>query len=100
MFDFAPESIVLRWTEDFAPRFLYCYEEDDFGNISLPKLLRQIRSGDLDPTELWIGGEISELFQGSEYELVNKRSGVKAIVDALKAKITQDLSDSNNSEEN
>lgn len=99
LFDFAPESIVLRWTNDFAPRFLYCYDEDDLGNISLPKLLKQIRSGDLDPTELWVGGEITELFQGSDYELVNKRSGVKAIVDALKAKITQDLSDSDNSEE-
>ena len=91
LFDFAPESIVLRWTNDFAPRFLYCYDEDEMGNISMPKLLRQIRSGDLDPTELWVGGEITELFQGSEYELINKRQGVKEVVDALKEKITEDL---------
>ncbi len=51
LFDFAPESIVLRWTNDFAPRFLYCYDEDEMGDISMSKLLRQIRSGDLDPTE-------------------------------------------------
>ena len=100
LFDFAPESIILRWTNDFAPRFLYCYDEDDLGNISIPKLLRQIRSGDLDSTELWVGGEIAELFQGREYEGVNKHLGVKAIVDALKAKIAQDLSISNNSNEN
>lgn len=100
LFDFAPESIVLRWTNDFAPRFLYCYEEDDLGNISIPKLLRQIRNGDLDPTELWVGGEIAELFQGSEYEQVNKYSGVKETVDALKAKIAQDLSIPNDTEEN
>ena len=100
LFDFAPESIVLRWTNDFAPRFLYCYDEDDLGNIAIPKLLRQIRSGDLNPTEFWIGGEITELLQGSEYELVNKCSGVKAIVDALKERIIQDLSSSSNTEEN
>lgn len=95
LFDFAPESIVLRWTNDFAPRFLYCYDEDDLGNISIPKLLRQIRSGDLDPTELWIGGEVTGLFQGSEYEQVHQHSGVKATVDALQKKIVQDLSISN-----
>ena len=91
MFDFAPESIILRWTNDFTPRFLYCYDEDDLGNISIPKLLRQIKSGDLDPTEFWIGGEITEYLQGSECELINKRSGVKTIVHALKTRITEDL---------
>ncbi|MDJ0596218.1 MAG: hypothetical protein QNJ72_40610 [Pleurocapsa sp. MO_226.B13] len=100
LFDFAPESIVLRWTNDFAPRFLFCYDEDDLENISIPKLSRQIRSGDLDPTELWIGGKIAEHLQGSEYDLVNKHSGVKATVDALKEKIVQDLSISNDAEEN
>ncbi|MEM7553343.1 MAG: type I-B CRISPR-associated protein Cas7/Cst2/DevR [Cyanobacteria bacterium P01_A01_bin.84] len=104
LFDFAPESIILRWTNDFAPRFLYCYDEDDLGNISIPKLLRQIRTGDLNPSELWVGGEIAELLEGSEYEGVNKHSGVKATVDALKAKITEDLLfcpiDSINFEEN
>ncbi|MEL6439079.1 MAG: hypothetical protein AAFQ80_07495 [Cyanobacteria bacterium J06621_8] len=99
LFDFAPESIVLRWTRDFSPRFLYCYDEDEMGNISIPKLSRQIRSGDLNPAEMWIGGEITELLQGSEYEEVNKRPGVKGIVEALKAKINQDLSDSGNTEE-
>ena len=100
LFDFAPESIVLRWTNDFAPRFLYCYDEDDLGNISMPKLLRQIRSGDLDPTEFWIGGKITELLDGSEYERVNKYSGVKATVEALKEKIAQDLSVSSVTGEN
>lgn len=91
LFDFAPESIVLRWTNDFAPRFLYCYDEDEMGDISMSKLLRQIRSGNLDPTEFWIGGEIAEALQDSEYSRVNKFSGVKATVDALKQKINADL---------
>lgn len=65
----------------------------------MPKLLRQIRNGDLDPTELWGGGEITDLLEDSEYEQVNKYSGVKATVDALKEKIAQDLSISSDTEE-
>ncbi|BAU65483.1 CRISPR-associated negative autoregulator [Stanieria sp. NIES-3757] len=91
LFDFAPESIVLRWTSDFTPRFLYCFEEDEMDNICTPELLRQIRSGDLEPTEFWISGKIAENLQGSEYSKVNQFSGIKAMVDALKQKIACDL---------
>ncbi len=91
LFDFAPESIVLRWTHDFVPRFLYCFEEDEMVGISMPKLSRQIKSGDLDPNEFWIGGEITETLQGSEYAKVNQFPGVKATVDALKQRIAEDL---------
>lgn len=91
LFDFAPESIVLRWTSDFAPRFLYCFEEDEMGNISMPKLSRQISNCDLDPTEFWIGGEITEFLQGNEYERINRFSGVKQTVEALIRKIAEDL---------
>lgn len=91
LFDFAPESIVLRWTRDFAPRFLYCFEEDEMGDISMPKLLRQISNGDLDPTEFWIGGNITETLEDSEYEQVHQFSGVKETVEALSKKITEDL---------
>ena len=91
LFDFAPESIVLRWTQDFAPRFLYCFEEDEMEEISLPKLSRQISSSDLNPKEFWIGGKIVETLQDSEYERVNKFEGVKATVNALKQRIADDL---------
>ena len=74
-----------------APRFLYCFEEDEMEDISMPKLSRQIRSRDLDPKEFWIGGKIVETLQDSEYDRVNKLEGVKAIVNALKQRITDDL---------
>ena len=91
LFDFAPESVVLRWTQDFAPRFLYCFEEDEMGDVFLPKLSRQIRTGDLDPKEFWIGGKIVETLEDSKYERVNKFEGVKATVNALKQRIADDL---------
>ncbi|MGK7893716.1 MAG: type I-B CRISPR-associated protein Cas7/Cst2/DevR, partial [Xenococcus sp. (in: cyanobacteria)] len=91
LFDFAPESIILRWTHDFAPRFLYCFEEDEMGQVSVPELLRQIKIGDLDPKEFWIGGKIVEELQDSDYQEVNKFEGVKATVNALKQTIADDL---------
>ncbi len=52
--DFSPEALVLRWTDDPAPRFLYCFVQDDHGNISLKPLLKRT-DGDIDPKELIIG---------------------------------------------
>lgn len=52
--DYSPEALVLRWTDDPAPRFLYCYEQDEHGRLSLKLLLKRI-AGDIDPSELIIG---------------------------------------------
>ncbi|MDI6854364.1 MAG: type I-B CRISPR-associated protein Cas7/Cst2/DevR [Deltaproteobacteria bacterium] len=60
--DFSPEALVLRWTDDPAPRLLYCYAQDEHGAISLEPLLRRL-DGDIEGTELIIGTpmDISEL---------------------------------------
>ena len=42
LFDFSPESIVLRLTHDPAPRILYCFKEDDSGQIYADELVRKI----------------------------------------------------------
>ena len=88
LYDFSPESVVLRWTQDFSPRFLYCFEEDEMNNISVPSLRRRVEVGDIEPQELWIGGAISErcLDWGA-----NVFPGVKAAVSNLKEVIAQDL---------
>uniref|UniRef100_A0A7V4LDH1 Type I-B CRISPR-associated protein Cas7/Cst2/DevR n=1 Tax=Desulfobacca acetoxidans TaxID=60893 RepID=A0A7V4LDH1_9BACT len=52
--DFSPEALVLRWTDDPAPRFLYCFVQDDHGNLSVAPLLQRA-AGDIDPRELIIG---------------------------------------------
>lgn len=57
LFDFSPESIVLRLTDDPAPRLLYCFETTDDGKtVVAPSLLRRIQGGDIDPKELILGG--------------------------------------------
>lgn len=61
LFDFAPDSIVLRITDDPAPRLLYCFETQDGGKtVSAAELVRKVKAGDILPTELILGGPISE----------------------------------------
>ncbi len=88
LYDFSPESIVLRWTHDFSPRFLYCFEEDEVGNISAHDLARKVHTRDIDPKELWIGGAISEILGDLG---ANVFPGVKSAVEALKQVIAEDL---------
>jgi len=88
LYDFSPESIVLRWTHDFSPRFLYCFEEDETGDVLVPDLVRRVGAGDIDPKELWIGGAISETLGDLG---ANVFPGVKTAVEALKQVIAEDL---------
>jgi CRISPR-associated protein Cst2 len=59
LFDFSPDSIVLRWTSDFAPRILYGFESSNDGAITCPSLLQRVECGDVEPKELVIGGAIA-----------------------------------------
>lgn len=88
LYDFSPESIVLRWTHDFSPRLLYCFKQNEEGHLSLMDLINRIDSGDIDPKELWIGGKIAGTLE--EWG-ANVFPGVKAAVEALKQTITRDI---------
>lgn len=59
LYDFSPASLVLRWTDDPAPRFLYAFDTSDGDVPSIPRLVRLVESGDVTPDELWVGGEIA-----------------------------------------
>jgi CRISPR-associated protein Cst2 len=59
LYDFSPESIVLRITDDPAPRILYCFEEAENGGIQVASLIKKIDSSDIDPTEIIVGGELA-----------------------------------------
>ena len=65
LFDFSPESVVFRWTDDFAPRILYAFRDD--GNaVRAPALLERVRSGDIAADELIVGGALSATPDGEE----------------------------------
>lgn len=93
LYDFSPESIVLRWTHDFAPRILYCFEENRKGEISISDLVRRIEAGDIDPNEVWIGGAISVEPEVEELEQLGVKvfRGIKPAVRDLQSVILSDI---------
>jgi CRISPR-associated protein Cst2 len=58
LFDFSPESIVFRLTDDPAPRLLYIFEQRD-QTVDAPRLLERVEAGDVKAKELVIGGSFS-----------------------------------------
>jgi len=84
LFDFAPEAIVLRITDDPAPRLLYCFETTDDGRtIQAPKLIQRITVGDIAPDEIVAGLSDPASSLGEELKKVGvKVSGVKTAIDA------------------
>ena len=57
LYDFSPESVILRWTNDFAPRILYSFEEKE-NEISIPTIIERVYSEDIEPETLVIAGSI------------------------------------------
>ena len=98
LFDFSPDSVVFRWTDDFAPRMLYGFEMEAEGTVSFPGLLQKIKDGDIDTGELFIGGSIVHSLDAEAKKVLNGatisnggRTGVKAAAEALKQRIRADL---------
>jgi len=58
LFDFSPESVVFRMTDDPAPRLLYIFEQKD-QVMDAPLLLARVEAGDIKAQELVIGGSFA-----------------------------------------
>lgn len=56
LFDFSPDAVVIRLTQDPAPRLLYCFGTDDDGKtVHARTLLQRIKAEDINPAELVFG---------------------------------------------
>jgi CRISPR-associated protein Cst2 len=56
LFDFSPDVVVFRLTDDPAPRLLYCFETDDEGKtVHARTLERRLEAGDIQSDELIVG---------------------------------------------
>lgn len=76
LFDFSPDAVVFRLTDDPAPRFLYCFDTADEGRtVQAPALVSRIGVGDIDPKELIAG--VSNLESKVAADL--KRAGVTVV---------------------
>jgi len=92
LFDFSPESLVLRITQDPAPRLLYCFSLKR-GEIDLDALVHRAQAGDILPSELVVGGAVA----ASEGAIALKNlgasvtNGVKAAVETVVQRLETDL---------
>lgn len=90
LYDFSPESIVLRISEDPAPRILYCFQEQD-NNITVHDLVRKVGAGDILKEELYIGGLAADLPEIKALNLENCFPGIKKTVEECANAIKQKL---------
>ena len=90
LFDFSPESILLRISQDPAPRILYIFQEEN-GHISAPELVKKVQADDIQAAELFIGGRISEDSAIQQLGAKVCNPGVLATVNAAQDSIRQSL---------
>lgn len=80
LFDFSPESVVFRVTDDPAPRILFGFESSD-GRVGTRDMLRKVSAGDIAASELvWGGAVVSSLTEGERGALrgASLHEGVRA----------------------
>jgi CRISPR-associated protein Cst2 len=59
LYDFRPESIVIRMTEDPSPWIMDCFKRLG-DSVGCPRLVRLVEVGDIKPDELIVAGEIAD----------------------------------------
>ena len=84
LFDFSPEAMVIRVTEDPAPRLLYCFATTDDGRtVQAPGLVSRLQSGDIAAGELIVGlSDLTSPLARQLSDLGIQVLGVKAARDA------------------
>ncbi|MFZ5697720.1 MAG: DevR family CRISPR-associated autoregulator [Pseudomonadota bacterium] len=95
LYDFSPEAVVYRWTDDFAPRMLYGFSAMDAQSLSVPAILGRIKQGDINASELIVGAATPDTFDSNtmaEFESLKvKVVGIKAAADEVKTRMREDL---------
>lgn len=96
LFDFSPESIVLRITPDPAPRLLYCFDTSDHGRtVGASALVRRVEQGDISAKELILGGEFHNSTDAGTLRqagaFVGSQPGVKAACEEAIRRIRTEL---------
>jgi CRISPR-associated protein Cst2 len=84
LFDFSPESIVLRLTPDPAPRILYGFGLRE-GAVQIDDVVRKVQAGDIQASELVIGGAVVEALDAEARKALagaRLHPGVKAACEA------------------
>lgn len=93
LFDFSPDSVIFRWTDDFAPRLLYGFHLDAEGYLTVPEIVRRVDARDINAQELIIGGFLADLADGKKLQEKGAcvLGGVKAAAEEVKRRIKETL---------
>lgn len=95
LFDFSPEAVIFRWTDDFAPRLLYGFAAAGEKKLDLPAVLGRLEMGDLDPAELVVGIGRPDLLTDDALKALNRHGiqpfGIVRAAAEVKARIGRDL---------
>ncbi len=84
LYDFSPEIMILRITEDPAPRILYCFDTPDGGKtVSADALFQRLESGDVLAEEVFVG--VSDLHSPFAEALQEKGVAVSGVRSAVEA---------------
>lgn len=84
LFDFSPDALVIRITDDPAPRLLYCFEtQDDGKSVTAKRLEQRIEAGDIKANELIVAGVNVAGVTGAKGVKTACAEAVKKINDAL-----------------
>lgn len=85
LYDFSPDAVVFRLTEDPAPRILYAFTLED-GRLRIPEVVRKVKAADIAMGELVFGGAIAPddraALDGAEYH-----EGVRAACQSACARL-------------
>jgi CRISPR-associated protein Cst2 len=88
LFDFSPDAIVIRITDDPAPRLLYCFETTDDGKtIVANQLMARLESGDISLDELIVG--VSDMNSPLAQQLGKKDIAVRGVKSACEAAVAE-----------
>ena len=90
LYDFSPDSVIFRWTDDFAPRILYGFQLND-GQVNFPEIVRRVEAKDIEPSELILGGAIADHPDCQKLMGASINRGVKSAADEVKRRIKQSL---------
>lgn len=93
LYDFSPDSVIFRWTDDFAPRLLYGFALDGERLTLREEIRHRIGAGDISPSELIMGGTLATTTDGRRLKDGGAAvfDGVKAAADEVKKRVLRDL---------
>ncbi len=95
LYDFSPDAVIYRWTDDFAPRMLYGFSSVGNQALTIPEILGRIKQGDIDASELIVGAStpnaLDPAVAGQLKELEVEVLGVKAAAEEVKKRMRTGL---------